>query len=256
MLLDQRMISLPPGIVESLNRALHSTARPETRINTLLAPETHGLLVKDMSSPPGYQLVEFKPKWLTQSPTAPPDATRCRTCALRARRKAFHHKTPESQVKSGYCPLDLVSSNQEDVQRAARSILYPKHNYLDSSDTHDIQAISRVTKFTNFLRTTPILPLLKKHQDDLDRPKCGAGPLFTCSLGETDLQNLLLAYTLRDCSVFVLIPEGEGDIIANIGDLDLKSKLKLDKWMKMERELYEEGWYTGGDTEECFLGRR
>lgn len=52
--------------------------------------------------------------------------------------------------------------------------------------------------------------------------------------------------TLRDCSVYVRLPLDENEEIeARIGDLDVKSPDKGEKWKEQERELIEGGWYRG-----------
>jgi len=54
-------------------------------------------------------LFHFKPKWLAQSPTAPVNARRCRTCALAARR--------ETDVARLLCPLALYSGDPDLIRQ-------------------------------------------------------------------------------------------------------------------------------------------
>ncbi len=77
-------------------------------------------------------------------------------------------------------------------------------------------------------------------------------------------ENILVAMTLRDCSVFVRFPANpleDSNIEARIGDLDVKSAAKADYWSSTERALIEEGWYTGTESAEfkqlltCSLSR-
>jgi inositol-pentakisphosphate 2-kinase len=113
-LVVQELVEIPPGFINNLNEELREwerskrsvrlmELRPAKRHGTYLADDKHGLLVTDMSnhgitvtadqrpldeSDLGFEceeVVQFKPKWLAQSPSAPENARRCRTCALRAR---------------------------------------------------------------------------------------------------------------------------------------------------------------------------
>jgi inositol-pentakisphosphate 2-kinase len=69
--------------------------------------------------------------------------------------------------------------------------------------------------------------------------------------------------TLRDCSVYLQVQtDGKGEVVAKLGDLDLKSKEKTGYWRGVEGPLIEEGWYAGteegGEEREavdCALGR-
>lgn len=205
-----------------------------------------------MSPGPNVRLVEFKPKWLLQSPTAPKNAMRCRTCALRDRRNALHIKTaiPSKQPSGppGYCPLYLISNSPSVVEKAARTILFPHTAHPLATEIVDDNQQQLCTRLSNFLQTTEILPLLRKYQQQFD----SSGALFTSNEQARHL-DLLMAYTLRDCSIFVLMSEADGTISAKIGDLDLKSGLKIPKWRSMERELIDEGWYTCDQPVDCAI---
>ena len=54
-------------------------------------------------------VIEFKPKWLAQSPNAPPMALRCRNCAREAYR-AIKSNRPDMVI---FCPLHLVNCHQK-----------------------------------------------------------------------------------------------------------------------------------------------
>ncbi|PVH74999.1 hypothetical protein DL98DRAFT_428347 [Cadophora sp. DSE1049] len=226
-----------------------SKTRSLKRHGVYLANDPHGLLVTDMSGP---GVLQFKPKWLAQSPSAPKGARRCRQCALVAR-KAFLSSSQQAQPQkaksdvestSSFCPLNLLSTDPNIVRRVAESILGP-----------DLGAEKEmVDRFTNWLIKTSLLKRLRDVQLAMDKH----GVLAT----ETASEELRVAMTVRDCSVFVrmLNGEGEGEVEARIGDLDVKSPEKLAYWKETERMLVEEGWYTGrvegeraGNT--CSLGR-
>lgn len=252
LLLSQRAIALPTGLISRLNENLKTINRPSSRLKDFLAQESHGLLITDMSPPQSTRLIEFKPKWLLQSPSAPSRAYKCRTCALRQRRQALKIKTAHISKQPsgppGYCPLDIVSHDTEDIKRAAWRILFPKA--ADAS-----RAISPADdvlweRFLRFLKETDILKILRNAQRSFD----GSDALFRDGLGEDCSRKLRMAYTLRDCSIFVLIPEDKNKgIVAKVGDLDLKSEAKIGKWREMERELIHEGWYVNTDSMGCAL---
>ncbi|KAH7396023.1 inositol-pentakisphosphate 2-kinase [Cadophora sp. MPI-SDFR-AT-0126] len=231
------------------------TTRPQKRHGVYLANDPHGLLVIDMS---GLGVLQFKPKWLAQSPSAPVGARRCRQCALVAR-KAFlatsRQEKPQkaksdAESAAAFCPLDLLSTDEEILREVTGSILGP-----DASS-------KEVQLFTNWLTKTSLLKRLRDVQLAMDK----RGVLAS----ETASEELRVAMTLRDCSVFVRLgefvegpgdSEGEGEEVeARIGDLDVKSPEKLAYWKETERVLVEEGWYAGREEGEdgrntCSLGR-
>ncbi|KAF3915360.1 hypothetical protein AA313_de0206267 [Arthrobotrys entomopaga] len=78
--------------------------------------------------------VEFKPKYLVQSPDAPKDWKLCRTCALRSMRSrsVSERSTASANSERGdegqyiapvYCPLDLVSTDHDRVMTAVEAII-------------------------------------------------------------------------------------------------------------------------------------
>ncbi|KAK6501492.1 Inositol-pentakisphosphate 2-kinase [Arthrobotrys musiformis] len=78
--------------------------------------------------------LEFKPKYLVQSPDAPKDWKLCRTCAFRTMRsRSMSSRSNASATSEGedgrhfippdYCPLDLVSSDHNRVSRAVEAIV-------------------------------------------------------------------------------------------------------------------------------------
>ncbi|KAG5439049.1 hypothetical protein PCANB_002382 [Pneumocystis canis] len=98
--------------------------------NTLLdIHETHAMLLKNLSSDFSKNIIEFKPKWLTQSISAPKGWKSCRTCALRR----FRGNMTKNDIR--YCPLDLASGNQVRIQKSLRAILMENqiHNKLNLS---------------------------------------------------------------------------------------------------------------------------
>ena len=114
-MIEHDLVSLPIDTLPAINSILAATERPANRQHDYWEGGTHGMLVTDMTPREGEHLIEIKPKWLTQSPTAPPNAKRCRTCALRAQR-AVEKGIVTATDAQGSCPLDLVS----DVMEARR----------------------------------------------------------------------------------------------------------------------------------------
>lgn len=242
-LVSQDLVTISPSHIHSLNetlRALESEGRrPEKRHGTYLATdEEYGILITDMTPDQNLDetLIEFKPKWLARSPTAPKDSRRCRTCALRDMRNA-ERLEKGSALEHGFCPLDLVSDNPEDMSRAVDSIAI----YSDP------EAKSRIA---SFLSHDPLLSLLREQQ-----------VLFMQhATSSNDPTALMTAMTLRDCTVFLKICNWkDSNVELRLGDLDLKNEEKMSKWADLERRLIDERWYAGTTVDRggypCKLGR-
>ena len=91
-LIQHELIQLENGLTTVLNDSIGERVRPSRRLQDRLPlDERFGVLITDMSPRLGDTLVEIKPKWLLQSPNAPGDAKRCRTCALRAPPRGQEH---------------------------------------------------------------------------------------------------------------------------------------------------------------------
>ncbi|EEY22806.1 predicted protein [Verticillium alfalfae VaMs.102] len=62
-------------------------------------------------------------------------------------------------------------------------------------------------------------------------------------------EDLLVAMTLRDCSLFFRYEDGEDGALRlldfTLADLDKKMPSKIPSWQKTERELIDGGWYEG-----------
>lgn len=168
-------------------------SRPRKRHGVYLdEEELYGTLITDMTCGKGgyYATVEFKPKWLAQSPSAPVGATRCRTCALRAMKSTWTGNMnggPE-HPKSGFCPLSLVSRTSDRVT-AAVDIMLGRPTSVN--DNHVRQAL------IDFLLHTPLLQRLKELQINLDP----TGVLKA----DVSEQDFLTAMTIRDCTLFLKV---------------------------------------------------
>lgn len=203
-------------------------ARPAKRHDVYLAEdEMHGMLVTDMScNDDTFKFFEFKPKWLAQSPSAPPKSKRCRTCALRAMKKGS---------KQGLCPLDLMDKDQINIAVCRVTGLDPHRLQDYSGSKRDM-----LGRIRDFLLKDPLLRRLKQLQMDKD-------PKGVLKANVTS-QDILAAMTLRDCTLYLKI--GQSSIDARLGDLDLKTgKGKAEYWRGLERHLIDGGWYTATENE-------
>lgn len=240
------------GIISCLNAELQEweqsancieiKERPENRRGTYLADEEFGLLVTDMTPQTNTILVEFKPKWLTQSLSAPPKSTRCRQCALRAFVNADSRNLEEMLPSHRYyCPLDLLSKDQKVISDLAQSLLPPQADLI------------YVQCFVEWIQTSSLLRRLRELQMQFDRTG-------TLDLDPLD-RKFLIAMTIRDCTVFLRISKNGDKVEARIGDLDLKSTAKISYWKQIENELINGGWYEGAEEKAhqqpnyCVLGR-
>jgi len=121
-LVQQDLIGLETTIIEWLNEHLTAVPRAAHRTQDVLADHDKGLLITDMTPDEGELLLELKPKWLAQSPHAPSDARRCRTCALRAQRAAEKEVITATDAQN-VCPLSLVADSAEIRAGAASQLI-------------------------------------------------------------------------------------------------------------------------------------
>ncbi|KAI9741062.1 MAG: Inositol-pentakisphosphate 2-kinase [Cirrosporium novae-zelandiae] len=236
-LVEQELVRLPPHLTSSCNSLLQimekTGKRKEKRHNVYhFENDEFGLLITDMTPTiDGEIMISFKPKWLAQSPSAPKKAVRCRTCALKKMRdfeRLSRGKKPEA---GGFCPLDLMSSDESVVEQVTDLIAPHQPKWLQQ-------------RILRFLLDSPILPLMKRLQQKFDNQGIFQMDEIT--------PEFLTAMTLRDCSLFIKIPPpGAGQIEARLGDLDLKQPTgdKLKYWKEIEAQLIREGWYEKPLTE-------
>ncbi|RKF74676.1 Inositol-pentakisphosphate 2-kinase [Golovinomyces cichoracearum] len=253
-IVQQSLVAIKPsGIISRLNdelrdleRSMHhagSRRRAKSRQGTYLADDEFGLLITDMT--PGHHsdiVIEFKPKWLSQSLSAPSNSTRCRQCAVNARLRAQSESSGKYLAKSrNFCPLDLLSDNKNEIIRFVDNLLSP-----------DIEQVF-AQRFVDWIRDYSLLRRLGEIQARLD----STGVLNADPLDK----ELLIAMTLRDCTVFLRISKDSDKIEARIGDLDLKCATKIPSWKQKENQLISGGWYQGNESESlrqpnnCVLSR-
>ncbi|KAI9723262.1 MAG: hypothetical protein M1812_001144 [Candelaria pacifica] len=238
------LIKLPGEVIDRCNEQLYDDERcgrrPAKRTGCYLAQdEPHGLLITDMTPDSDKQevLIEFKPKWLVQSPTAPLGSRRCRTCALRAQRNS-RHRSKGGMEETFLCPLDLASQNLARVERAV-GFLLPRSVSFEEDAHWPSQ------RLVEFFLDNLVIPRLQQLQWDFDP----LGVLYA----DVSSSQFLTATTLRDCTLYLRqIPQaGQGPIDARLGDLDLKSpeEGKAEYWRAVEQELIDGGWYTGTEND-------
>lgn len=234
LLLPVDLVLLTPGVVKDLNSKLRSLEETGVRKDLRrgvyhpdFAVEQYGIVMSNLGHGGG-RVIEFKPKWLVQSPSAPRDAQRCRTCALNGMRRA---KGGSGRGDSGFCPFDLLSRNETILSNALKQI------WNDSSTLVD---------FVNVFKAK-VQPALRQIQ----RLQRVHGDVGLKDFQNPEGKDFSIAMALRDCSLVlkVLMSSHGSDLaipIMKILDLDLKDTGggKLAKWARMETELIDEGWYT------------
>lgn len=262
-LVQQRLVKLPndPTFFRRLNQQLRKlddsgTRRPDFVGHSVSEDVRIGMLVEDMRSnsiradasnsvssssssssttttttTPATSMYEIKPKWLIQSPRAPRGAEQCRNCAREVWRN-MKNKTKNPI----FCPLNLVKAadfpRDENIARDIAADL--RRCYHDMTE-HEARNL------TQWLRSCELVPRLRRIQWDHDH---------TAQI--TDEEAYSLAMTLRDCSLFVLVPKGAnaspGQVVAKLGDTDMKNfAVKKEYWMKMEKEFHDSGVYWNTD---------
>lgn len=187
-------------------------------------------------------LIEFKPKWVLQSRSAPEGWRRCRTCALRLSKAQKH----------GFCPLDLASGDEARVRRAVAYIVperQPKNLVLAAGMSWaDTQGVI-VERLVRYVVEGEMMGELKRLHAELDP----YGPVAVSAMAgarerEREVrERFVSAMTVRDLTVFLRVDLDSGEVEARIGDLDLKTGEagKWAYWAGVERRLAEEGWYEG-----------
>lgn len=186
-------------------------------------------------------LVEFKPKWVVQSPSAPANWRRCRTCALRFQKRGG---------KPNLCPLDLSSQEDSRVRNTLQHILPsvpPKNLQLRPGESWEDAKKVIEDHTTDFLVSSELMPLLKRLQLEMDP----LGPIEVAREGSQNYrEKFVTAMTVRDLTIFLRI-DLDGGVEARIGDLDLKTGEagKWDYWSKVEQTLIADGYYAGTEKE-------
>ncbi|KAH6610427.1 inositol-pentakisphosphate 2-kinase [Trichoderma cornu-damae] len=176
----------------------------------------------------GSMLVEFKPKWLLQSPSAPKNAIRCRQCALELRNYLKNPGARPPRPERRLCPIALA--NPDCPQQVASPFRIAPQLSGRRDDKHVRALLDKIIHHE-------AIRMLRDCQKSLDR----AGPLRL----PTNL-DFVVAMTLRDCTCFALVPAGDGEEIKlRFGDFDWKDpEAKFNHWRGTEQDLIDGGFYT------------
>ncbi|KAF2492803.1 hypothetical protein BU16DRAFT_91095 [Lophium mytilinum] len=235
------------------------------------------ILLPDLTPVPGsFATIEIKPKWLLQSPTAPPFAIRCRTCALRAQRaaKGDARRLMMDNGETPFCPLTLVS----DDGSAISQIFYNRLRHLPWFETlSPIDQIGMEVLVLTYFCSGPgraLMLKLKRWQEELDpvappnsERMSNFGGIILSAIPppttEVMRERLKVAMTFRDCSMFVCVHYGAEVpfVEAYLVDLDPKVDEKISEWLEKENGLINQGWYMGkeeGESREevCILAKQ
>ena len=194
-LVSQTLFKISPEFVKTLNtelRCMEDDGRRSQRRHGVYVDENegYGTLVSNMSSDEWSMSIEFKPKWLLQSPNAPEGSRRCRTCALRAMQQARSQGTRSGVNNDGFCPLSLVSGDKSKVSGVVEQL-------LGSSKFSDIDRMWLGDQLIKWFPQSPLLQRLKQLQRDLD-----PNGVLNANLQS---QNFLTAMTIRDCTLFLKV---------------------------------------------------
>jgi inositol-pentakisphosphate 2-kinase len=224
-----------------------------------LTSKRWGILLPDMSPVAGSSVtLEVKPKWLAQSPTAPRDAVRCRTCALQIEKP----KDADKYI----CPLRLLDGNRNLVHpwilaRVTEQVV----EHIKTPNAQDKAQISQIASHVTAYLTDGDGKALLQHLSYLQKNLDPQGVLCRSRVKPKDVEaifdhNLRLAMTLRDCSLYIRVgytPSGvdTSTIDCKLGDLDFKSADKMDDWADKETWLLKAAAYTRETDEDlgCFF---
>jgi inositol-pentakisphosphate 2-kinase len=217
----QLLFRIDADQARQLNEKRDPTGQDKSHIEAGFA-----MLIQDMTPTERDFGFEFKPKWLAQSPIAPGDAKRCRTCAREAWRNS--KKSAKGQpIQAPTCPIGLVSREPSVVL----------NTLADFAPGLSKQSLERVrdalvrTKLMEKLRDVQVSG--DPGQDMWDAPE---KPAFGLSM------------TLRDCTCFVRLPREynpDADLVEiKLADVDEKNFVaKKDYWLETHQTLVGEGWY-------------
>lgn len=229
-LVPQLLVRLEAHHTDLLNaeRSAHGQRDPGSSVSADVA-----FLIEDLSPLPWRDDLglEFKPKWLAQSPIAPEGATRCRTCAREAFRN--HEKLEEGRKKAvspPVCPLGLVHADPAVVARTIQSLAPP--DWTDADRERLLVAF----------KETGILERLRELQ-------C-SGDLANAMFDAPQDEDFGLAMTLRDCTCFVRMPrvpeDGGRGVEIRLADVDRKNwESKAEYWQHSHTNLVDTGYYHG-----------
>lgn len=228
--IPQVLVQISTEVAETLDDSWRRNSKKGAPADSRIQAGS-AMLIQDMSASSEYLSLEFKPKWLAQSPMAPADAKRCRTCAREAFRNA--QKLADGKTKTvspPTCPLGLLHRERW-VRMATIDRLAPEWSERHRERLADTFEKTGLLERLRTLQTVgdPDQGLFQNPSD----PKFG------------------LAMTLRDCSCFVRMPKDESKPVdIKLADVDKKNwKEKQTYWQESHNNLVDNGWYTGEEAQ-------
>lgn len=170
------------------------TSGPETFSSE--TTRVQAILLPDMRSSHDARslLLEVKPKWLVQSPTAPQGARRCRTCA----KQASEGKARTTQ----HCPLALLSGQAALIAPVIADLC----NARGIVDFGARRALAEF--FVTGNEGNKILQRLATLQRQFDPEG-----ILVCEQDESSLRSVSTAMTLRDCSLYLTISHSASEAL-------------------------------------------
>ena len=235
---EMNIKQLNPHYIEKFNlqitQAERNGKRPEKRRGVYVhRAEQYAILMQDMRPQNASQVtIEFKPKWLVQSPSAPTNAMRCRTCALRKMRASEEGQNGRVSIMpkdlTNFCPLGLLSNDTDILRSVVKAAGAPE---------------DKLELFANALKDNGTIQRLRQAQQEHNNVGLQA---------ITTKADMGAAMALRDCVMFVRVDSSSGQSESVLADLDIKKcdEDNYDRWGKMEARLVDEGWYEGTDERE------
>lgn len=204
-LVGQELIGVTKSLIDDLNERLRlresQGLRPEKRHGIYVdTSEEYGCLVTDMScrsiQNSAYTCLEFKPKWLSQSPSAPIGARRCRTCALGAKKAWTSSRGDglDGHRIASFCPLGLVSGSKSVLTDTVASLVKQQCPEVKA----EIDLCGRVVDFLQQSRLLHHLQAIQMEKDPVG--------VLLANLSSSDF---LTAMTVRDCSLFLKVLKRE-----------------------------------------------
>lgn len=248
-LVQQRLVRLPagPAFAQRLNAQLHDLDASGTRRGDFVGHGVDsegelevGMLVEDMriAGGDGVRMHEIKPKWLHQSPRAPPGADQCRNCA----REVWRNRKDATR-KPIFCPLNLVKAADFKGEAGVVEGIAAELRRCFGDKAGGGMSEAEAWNVARWLGDSKLFLRLRRIQWENDH----AADVDGGDGGGND-EAYSLAMTLRDCSLFVLVPVAPGaepgEVVAKLGDTDMKNfAVKKEYWVRMEREFHESGVY-------------
>ncbi|KAF2821895.1 hypothetical protein CC86DRAFT_373644 [Ophiobolus disseminans] len=245
----QGILLYPNVMVALISKAETILPKRKSDANQPTPTNRWGILLPDMSPAVGSSVtIEVKPKWLAQSPTAPLNAVRCRTCAMQVAKP----KDPSNYI----CPLRLLDGKSDTFFRwildRVKEQLVEHSETLKQQQQEETPITSAIVEYLTRGDGNALLHHLRLLQTLLDpqgvhlRSRMYPKPTFD--------HNLRLAMTVRDCSLYITAQYAAGTgsikVDSKLGDLDFKSADKIDDWFSKEEALLKEAAYTRGIDED------